>query len=369
VTAKPRHPVKPSFNQFFEALKGAVAKPPKAGLPDIRRILNVGFADVGTSQLIMQVAEALGAYTAADRWAVSAATREATGKLNRFQQQVLAEVRSHFARQIGFFELDLTRPNFKQEIEKWLRCSAPRRGAGPVQIAPTDEGTSAEPSAVPAPRELPYDSWLRWSFVCVLSTSSSEKRMEGALTLIEFWAGRAKENSKASQPEPELYRFIANVLGAEKPKRSRMAPVLNGLYALKGQLAGALRREGELDRDLGAARGELADLKLAETEVRGKLTDAQTAIEAQGAEIGKLKQNLSDAENRYQLLDEHWKRSSATSLARKIGTLTEELGHEVREAILSLDRESPNLIMGLNRLRRLQSIIQRQVGRDEETGQ
>jgi hypothetical protein len=78
---------------------------------------------------------------------------------------------------------------------------------------------------------------------------------------------------------------------------------------------------------------------------------------------------LADAANRYQLLDEHWKRSSAVSMARKVGTLSEEMGHEVQEAILSLDRESPNLIMALNRLRRLQSIIQRQAGQDKEIAQ
>jgi hypothetical protein len=56
-------------------------------------------------------------------------------------------------------------------------------------------------------------------------------------------------------------------------------------------------------------------------------------------------------------------------MARKVGTLSEEMGHEVQEAILSLDRESPNLIMALNRLRRLQSIIQRQAGQDKEIAQ
>jgi hypothetical protein len=239
-TKKRRRITKPSFDQFFEALKAAIAKPPKAGLPEIRRILNIGFADEAKSQFVMQVAEALGAYPSADRWAVSVATREVTGKLKRFQQQVLGEVRSQFARQIGFFELDLDRPDFRQKIEDWLRRSAPRRGSQTVQVAPRTEGTSAESSVVPAPHELPYDSWLRWSFVCLLSKSSAERRIAGTLTLIEFWAGYAKKNRKEIQPESEWCRFIANVLGADEPKSSRMDPVLNGLYLLKGQLTGAL---------------------------------------------------------------------------------------------------------------------------------
>ena len=154
-----------------------------------------------------------------------------------------------------------------------------------------------------------------------------------------------------------------------KPKSSRMDPVLNALYPLRAHLTGARNRELTLGRDLAEAREEISNLKLAEATVRRECAEAQTTIEAQNAEIRKLKQSLADAEERYRLLDEHWQRSSATSVARKVGSLSEEVGHEVQEAILSLDRETPNLTMALNRLRRLQSIIKRQAGRDEGVAQ
>ncbi len=363
---KPSRPPKPSFEQFLVGLRAAAAKPPRGGLPEVRRILNRGFIEKQNSHLVAQVAEILKAYPAADRWAALAAVAEIAGKLKRFQQQLLAEVRSHFARQIGFYELDVDGPGFKQRIEDWFLHSAPRRKSQPQQDAPAAPPTSAEPLPQPSTREMPFDSWLRWAFVCVLSKSSAERRMEGVLTLMELWARNANKNIRESQHESEWYRFIASVLGAEKPKSSRMAPVLNALHPLRNHLTGVLNRELTLCRDLAATRDEVAAQKQAEAAARRDLTDAQATIEEQIAQGGKLKQHLADAEERYRLLDDHWKRSSATNLARKIGGLRQEMGHEVQEAILSLGRDAPNVGMALNRLRRLEGIIKRQAAPEED---
>ena len=59
---KPSRQPKPSFDQFLEALKAAVAKPPKASLPEVRRIVNNGFSDKENFQLVSRVAEILKAY-------------------------------------------------------------------------------------------------------------------------------------------------------------------------------------------------------------------------------------------------------------------------------------------------------------------
>jgi hypothetical protein len=149
-------------------------------------------------------------YPSVDRWAVSVATAGVAGKLKKFQHQLLAEVRSHFARRIGFFELDVDGPGLKQKIEEWFLHSAPRRKPQPQQDAPSPRDTLSGAPVPPSPEEMPYDSWLRWAFVCLLSKSSAERRMEGALTLIELWAGSGKKNSKESQLESEWYRFIAS---------------------------------------------------------------------------------------------------------------------------------------------------------------
>ena len=116
-------------------------------------------------------------------------------------------------------------------------------------------------------------------------------------------------------------------------------------------------RDSELQstRDLSDAREQVRIKSEAVTALQDELTDARATIE-------KCKLELVEAEDRYRLLDEHWTRSSATNVAKKIGSLSEEVRHEVQEAILSLDRDVPNVAMALNRLRRLQAISNRQEG-------
>jgi hypothetical protein len=99
------------------------------------------------------------------------------------------------------------------------------------------------------------------------------------------------------------------------------------------------------------------------------LAGARETLGQKEATIAALEQQLADAHDRYRSLDEHWKRSSSTNLAREMGNLSEEVGHEVQEAILSLDRETPNVAMALNRLRRLDAIIKRQTGHGEDVTQ
>lgn len=186
--------------------------------------------------------------------------------------------------------------------------------------------------------------------------------MEGVLALLEVWAGRGKKKRPDSQLDSAWYRFVAGILGAEVPKTSRMDPILSALASNRTDLLAALDRELRITREISDARDEITRLKVVESDLRKERADALTTFESQSVEIEKLNRRISDAEDRYRLLDEHWKRSSATNLARKIGSLTEEIGHELQEALLSLDRETPNLKMALNRLRRLQSIIKRQEG-------
>src|SRR5260221_4102868 len=94
---------RPSFDEFLVGLKTAVTKPAKVGLRELRRILSTGFAEKETAQFISPVAEIIESCSFADRRAVSLAATDASGKLTRFQRELLVEVRSRYARRIGFY--------------------------------------------------------------------------------------------------------------------------------------------------------------------------------------------------------------------------------------------------------------------------
>jgi hypothetical protein len=57
------------------------------------------------------------------------------------------------------------------------------------------------------------------------------------------------------------------------------------------------------------------------------------------------------------LLDQHWRAVSEQNLNKQGGSYRERIGHELQEALLSLGRETPNVAMGLVRLKRIEAIL------------
>jgi hypothetical protein len=349
-TKKTPRPPKPSFTDFIATLKTTVERPANNGLRQLRSALALGFADKEDPQLLAQTTAVLRTCAWIDRWAVQAAVTEVAGKLKKFHQQLLAELRNDFARDIGFFQLQQHGMPSNSELEAWIAQHTPPRTR-------ENNATLPQPS-----REV----WRRQVFVCLLSRTPADRRMQAVLTFIESWAGQAKKHTKEPQLEIEWYRFLGTVIAAEQPKSNRLAPIFSALYPMKTQLTTALNREFTTRREVENARTEIAELHRTATGLRDELAKTSASLDERTAAVTTMQAQLSEAEERYRLLDDHWKRSSATNVARKVGSLSQEIGHEVEETILSLDQPTPNLPMALNRLRRLQGIIQRQTGNREE---
>jgi len=367
--SRPDRRPRPSFDEFLGTLKSAVTKPAKVGLPEVRRILSTGFEEKETTQFLSPIAEIMESCSFADRWAVSLAPTDASGKLTKLQRELLGEVRSRFARRIEFYELDLSGPGFSQRMAKWLLSEAPHREL--LTLPQRSDSPNAATEAVEdrTGKVLPFDSWLRWVFVCLVAKAPPDRRAEATLALMEFWSGRGRPTSTDGNGESDLYRFLANMLAAEKPGDRRVAPLIGALRLTRNQLAAMRDTESKLSRDLAEAREQIQIKDVAVGTLQQELNDATSTGHQRLIEVEKSHQQVVAAEERYRLLDEHWTRSSATSVAKKIGSLSEEVRHEVQEAILSLDRDVPNVPMALNRLRRLQAIIDRQKGPQVEPKQ
>jgi hypothetical protein len=368
-TPRPDRGPRPSFDEFLGALKTAVTKPAKVGFREVRQILSTGFAEKETAQFISPVAEIIESCSFADRWAVSLAATDASGKLTKFQRELLGEVRNHFARRIGFYDLDLSGPGFSQRMDKWLSCEAPRRELSTLPQISDAPNFPTEVLEDRTMRELPFDSWLRWVFVCLVAKAPPDRRPEATLALMEFWSVSGARSSTDGKVESDLYRFLANMLAAEKPESKKIAHLLGALRLMRSHLAAMRDTESKLSRQLAEAQEQIQIKDEAIITLQQELSDTQATAQQRSIETEKSQQQLVEAEERYRLLDEHWTRSSATNIAKKIGSLSEEVRHEVQEAILSLDRDVPNMAMALNRLRRLQAIINRQKGPEVEPKQ
>jgi hypothetical protein len=364
-SSRPARRPRPSFDEFLEAIRTAVAKPARVGFREVRRILSTGFAEKEAPQFISQVAEIIESCSFADRWAVSLAATDASGKLTKFQRELLGEVRGHFARRIGFYELDLGGPSFSQRMDKWLLREAPQRELSALPKRSDEPNVPTEALEDRTTNVLPFDSWLRWVFVCLVAKSPPDRRAEATLSLMEFWSGRGRTSSTDGHGEPDLYRFLGNMLAAEKPESRKIAPLISALRLTRSHLSAIRDIESILSRNLADAMEQIQIKDEAIGTLQQELSDARATAQQRSTEVENSQRRLVEAEERYRLLDEHWTRSSATSVAKKIGSLSEEVRHEVQEAILSLDRDVPNVPMALNRLRRLQAITNRQKGTEE----
>jgi len=362
---RPARKAKPSFDEFSRALKEAVGKPPKFGFREVKRILSTGFSDRETVKFVAPIAEILEHYPSIDRWAVSVAVGDFAGRLKKFQREILTEIRRRFGRKIGFYELSYGELAFEPKFERWLLQNAPPHALHDLRKLESS-GNPPEAPASGATSEMARDSWLRWVFVSLLS-NMTEHTAAAILILVEFWARKDRVNSEDSELRLDFYRFLSAALSVEKIDYKKTAPLIGVASITRQELLAAREFEKQLSRELADT---LARLQKKCDELEGlqqELVVVKDAAEQLSVDLRRSQQQLLEAEERCRLLDEHWSRSSATNVARKLGSLSDEVGHEVQEAILSLDRDSPNLTMALSRLKRLQDIISRQKMHNEHT--
>jgi hypothetical protein len=97
------------------------------------------------------------------------------------------------------------------------------------------------------------------------------------------------------------------------------------------------------EQNVATLNSELEASK-SESESKGSI------LAARDSEILTLKEQLT-------LVDRHWEGVSEQQLAKQGGALRTKVQHELREALLALDREDPNVQMALNRLRRIEGIV------------
>jgi hypothetical protein len=133
--------------------------------------------------------------------------------------------------------------------------------------------------------------------------------------------------------------------------------ILAGVAAVEEQFRQMLNRELNLERQIRTQQDSIDGLGKRVSELEGNLAAALADGEKKTTRIAELEQSLSEAEERYNLLDRHWRGVSEQELTKQSGTFREKVNQELVEALLALDRENPNLEIALRRLRRIQEIL------------
>jgi septal ring factor EnvC (AmiA/AmiB activator) len=162
---------------------------------------------------------------------------------------------------------------------------------------------------------------------------------------------------KSSAEDETFVRGIAQALSPPTIGSNKLQSILAGVAAVEEQLRQTLNRELSLERRLRAQQDTADGLNRRVSELEANLAAARADAESKATRIGELERSLSEAEERYTLLDRHWRGVSEQELTKQSGSFREKVSQELLEALLALDRENPNMEIALRRLRRIQDIL------------
>lgn len=304
----------------------------KDPVPKLRALIRSGVHGEITGEFTTQLVLALAEHrSAAERLALPLAVQDRFGKLSPMARRLLTELRASFETGIGYDPQEFKGYRAARAIEDWV-----------VEHAPT----------VPA---VERDSWLRRFTTCVLRDSEPKTVLIGLVAASRRWV--SSRGLKSSAEDETFVRGIAQALSLPTIGSNKLQSILAGVSAVEEQLRQTLNRELSLERQLRAQQDTADGLNRRVSGLEADLVAARADAEGKATRIGELERLLSEAEERYTLLDRHWRGVSEQELTKQSGSFREKVSQELVEALLALDRENPNLEIALRRLRRIQEIL------------
>jgi predicted nuclease with TOPRIM domain len=152
-------------------------------------------------------------------------------------------------------------------------------------------------------------------------------------------------------------REAAQLVSAKTISPRRVAAALQFAHPLEERCR---RQEGTL-RELRDASHEASQMarRLTEenTHLRQRFENASARARELDQQSERLVGELASEKDRLHELEQFWEKRSEQALARLRHRIVTELAHDLQEASLALDRESPNCGMALSRVRRAEQTL------------
>jgi hypothetical protein len=300
-------------------------------------MLNTGFAGDVTNEHVSILVQSLRHHPGlAERIALPLAWRDRFGKLNSLSTKCLIELTSAFASSIGFEQNEFVGYRAARDVQAWIVEHAPK-------TLPIEQ-----------------DAWFRRFVICLLKDTEPKVLIIGLLASAESWmSSSSKKAAKKKAAEQSFVRGIVQALGSPTISVGRLDLALSGVQAVEAQLQDILSRESGLQRQIRTQQDEINDYEMRVTKLDGDLAQVREESSQRNVRITELAQSLADGQEKYRLLDQHWRGVSEQELAKQSGSFREKVTQELREALLALDRDDPNLEMALRRLRRIEDILRK----------
>jgi len=312
------------WRETFASEKDPVSK--------LRSMVRAGFQGEVNGEHVSQLLAPLSEHrTAAERLALPLAVQERFSKLKPLPRRLLAELRASFESWINYDRREFSGYRAPRAIEDWVTEHAP--------LAPAAE----------------RDSWFRRFAVCLLKDTEPKTVLVGLVAASRRWA--SSKGLKSPGEEAAFVRGIVLALSSPAIGTSKLELILVGVAAVDEQFRQILNRELNLERQIRTQQDSIGALNKQASGLEDKLAEALAEGAKKDTRIVELDQAVKEAEERYNLLDRHWRSVSEQELTKQSGNFREKVSQEVVEALLALDRENPNLEIALRRLRRIQEIL------------
>jgi len=218
-------------------------------------------------------------------------------------------------------------------------------------------------------------AWARYAIICLLGEHMTEDDFLAVHSIVECCFGKKKESipKKAALGGDVVkgnrygtyVKLVAPLFIAGKAAKSKAS---FGLDMSRIFIERTHRLEIE-NIDLQDVQTSLrADLKVCRDLTNEKDKTMKQLADRNDALYGEIQAKnkaLEEEAERYKLLDKHWQEKCGHELARQSFNFKKYFAFEIKEALLSLDTEHPDIAMALNRIRHMEEYIQKMEQADE----
>ena len=203
--------------------------------------------------------------------------------------------------------------------------------------------------------------WARMAFACLATEADTLLRCEAVYKLLTT-IGKTGRGGPAREPLADSEGFLreaGKLLSTKKISPGKVVAALQFAHPLEERSREAQTAASEKWKEANEANERSRQLTESNLQLQRQIDSALIRERELQRQLAEAANKLAEEEERIRELEKHWEETSEQNLARQRHKIVSELSHDLQEARLALDRESPNREMALNRIRRAEDTIHR----------
>jgi hypothetical protein len=169
--------------------------------------------------------------------------------------------------------------------------------------------------------------------------------------------GRTRRKSDSG--ENEIETALAELLSKKQPSRKQAVLIARSVQSMRDTVDMAVDQRRQAMSKVESLQQEIFKLQSEIREKKDQLKEQSESIETLRTQLSVAQDELRTAQGQVTGTEEHWSVVSKQQLAGVVSKLRNEIEHETKEIILSLDRGTPNTDMALQRSRRIEKILEK----------